>query len=92
MPLDQIGRLKSEILRCFWEFRMMEVLGDIPLGYTLEKLMKKKDEQFYIPKIETILWWFYRSIAVYLFMMMHSNIIDCLSQEEDVDDRHQVYR
>jgi hypothetical protein len=34
---------------------MTEVLGDIPLGYTLERLMKKNNEQFYIPKIETIL-------------------------------------
>jgi len=45
---------------------MTEVLGDIPLGYTLERLMKKNNEQFYIPKIETILWWLYRSIVVYL--------------------------
>ena len=46
-------RLKIEIQKYFLELRIIEVLGKIPLNLNFDKLIKKRNEQFYIPKIET---------------------------------------
>ena len=54
LPLQEIDALKMEIRRCL-EVGVLEALGEIPLRFTFEKMMRKRNEQLYIPKIECIL-------------------------------------
>ena len=52
LPFEEISRLKIEINRCFIELKIIESLGKIPLNLSFSKLCRKKNEQFYIPKLE----------------------------------------
>lgn len=49
-------RLKMEVHKYFNELRIIEVLGGIPLNPSFDKFIRRRNEQFYIPKIETIFW------------------------------------
>jgi hypothetical protein len=54
LPKEMAVNIKMEIARCFSEYKVIEALSEIPLTLNFEKLIKKKNEQFYIPKIECI--------------------------------------
>jgi hypothetical protein len=43
LALEELDMIKEEIKRCCSELGILEALGEIPLGFTFEKLIRKRN-------------------------------------------------